>query len=70
MISYTLTTDKLILCLSSQSLIQGIKIGKKEFKLVQYADDTTVFLKDLKSVRNLLKILQCFEKCSGLKIKI
>ncbi len=39
-------------------------------KLVQYADDTTMFLRDVKSVQNLLKILHSFAKCSGLKMNI
>ena len=31
----------------NRSDIQGIKIGQDEFKLVQYADDLTVFVPDI-----------------------
>ena len=36
----------------SQS-ISGIKIGRNEIKLSQYADDTTVFVSDIKSAETL-----------------
>ena len=48
--------------------IEGIKIGKSEEKLGQYADDTNCYLKDRKSVENLFKLLELFRKVSGLKV--
>lgn len=47
--------------------IKGIKL-EKEVKLVQFADDTTIFLKDLDSAKEVFKTLNTFEKVSGLKI--
>jgi exonuclease III len=48
--------------------IKGIKIGTMEIKLVQMADDTTVFVNDPDSLENILKTLGQFEKYAGLKL--
>ena len=48
--------------------ISGIKIFDNEFKVSQYADDTTAFVADLGSAENLLKLLDAFQRCSGLEI--
>ena len=52
-------------------MIKGIEIankGSQEVKLSQYADDTTVLLRDSESVVHLFELLSLFERCSGLKI--
>ena len=41
-------------------------MNKKEIKMCQYADDTTCFLKDLKSTK--LDKIELFSHCSGLEI--
>ena len=46
----------------------GIKIDSKEFKTVQYADDLTAFLSDIRSAQYLFKLPYQFKKCSGLKM--
>ena len=46
----------------------GIKLDAKEFKMVQYADDLTAFVSDIRSAQHLFKLLDQFEKCSGLKV--
>ena len=46
--------------------IKGIKIAPA--KLAQYADDTTVFVKDTQSISNLFDLLGKFESVSGLRI--
>ena len=49
--------------------IKGIKIAPgKTAKLAQYADDTTVFVKDTQSINNLFDLLGKFESVSGLRI--
>ena len=48
--------------------IQGIKIGKEEFKFVQYADDLTVFVPDIENVQRIFNLLDQFKTCSGLQI--
>ena len=49
--------------------IEGIQIDpNNSIKITQYADDTTVFVKDIRSVHSLFNLLQQFENCSGLRI--
>ena len=50
--------------------IKGIDVEPgKPVKLTQYADDTTVIVKDTQSIYNLFDLLsQLVEKCSGLRI--
>jgi hypothetical protein len=47
--------------------ISGFKIMKEEFKIVQFADDTCIFVEDINSLKNVFHILQLFAKCAGLK---
>ena len=50
-------------------MIKGIDIEpRKTVKLAQYADDTTVILKDSESILHLFELLSQFEKCAGLRI--
>ena len=46
----------------------GLKIFDKTFLYAAYADDTTFFLKDLKSVIQIMNIFDTFSKFSGLKL--
>jgi hypothetical protein len=48
--------------------IKGIIIGNTEIKLVQMADDTTMFVEDPKSLENALEILAMFEQYAGLRL--
>ena len=48
--------------------IQGIKIGEDIFKISQLADDTTLFLKDVDSLKTTIKLLSYFMCLSGLKL--
>ena len=49
--------------------IEGIQIDpNKSTKITQYADDATVFFKDIRSVYRLFDLLQQFENCSGLRL--
>ena len=48
--------------------IKGIQVGQKEIKITQYADDTTVLVRDLDAVSQLLKLLHNFKNISGLEV--
>ena len=49
--------------------IRGITIGEEEFKLTQFADDTTIFMDGTTgSLQHLLNTLEIFGSLSGLKI--
>ena len=41
--------------LKKDHTIKGIKVGQKEIKITQYADNTTVLVRDLDPVTQLLK---------------
>ena len=47
--------------------IAGIRIGRFERKLVQFADDTSCILANIRSVENLFSTLKYYSKFSGLK---
>ena len=47
--------------------IQGINIFNHDFLYTAYADETTFFLKDLNSGKNVLEILDQFYIISGLR---
>ena len=46
---------------------KGIQINGFEYKIVQLADDTTIFVNDLKSLEVSINEFLEFEKMSGLK---
>ncbi len=49
--------------------IKGIKVpGGKEIRILQFADDTTIFLDKDVSLMNILKIIEMFSNISGLEI--
>ena len=54
--------------LKKDPTIKGSKVGQKEIKVIQYAEDTTVLVRDLHSVTQLLKHLDKFKQISGLEI--
>jgi hypothetical protein len=48
--------------------IRGIRVGSTEYKISQLADDTTLFLLDILSVKCSLKTLEDFRTISGLQV--
>ena len=65
---FVLCAEILANAIRRDKTINGIKVFDKEFKVSQYADDTTAFVADLESAENLFKLLHAFQKCSGLEI--
>jgi len=55
------------LAIQTNSNIMGIKVGDKEINTL-YADDTTLFVKDLESVQELPETLEKFRRCSGFEL--
>ena len=49
---------------------EGISLSDFEIKITQMADDTTCFVKDKISLKNLIDVFENFEICSGLKINL
>ncbi len=50
--------------------IKGIKIDKRQIKMCLFADDITLILSDIDSVKNSIHLLKCFSLCAGLEINI
>ena len=66
---FLLCAEILALMLKSNEDIQGIKNGGEEYKLSQFADDTTILLDEQeKSLVETMKTLRLFASLSGLKI--
>ena len=65
---FFLGIELLNLAIQTNSNIKGISVGDEEIKHTLYADDTTLFVKDLESVQELLEMLEKFRRCSGLEL--
>ena len=50
--------------------IHGINFGKYEHKICQYADDATIFIKDLESVSEVVNCIQRFSKHAGPELNL
>ena len=64
---FVLVLEFLLLFTEESKKINGLNIFDKTFQYTAYADDTTFFLKDTKSVIYLMNIFDTFSKFSGLK---
>ena len=65
---FTLVLETLAIHIRNDNSIKGIQINDHEFKLIIFADDLTVFLKDSSSFHRLVAMLQIFSQYSGLKV--
>ena len=54
--------------LKNKASVKGIRVDDHEIKVAQYADHTTVFVRDKESVIELLDFLREFSSLSGLEI--
>jgi hypothetical protein len=65
---FILVVETMANSLRSDSKISGIQVDDKCIKISQLADDTSLFLRDEKSLSNALDLLEKFHVCSGLKL--
>jgi hypothetical protein len=65
---FILCVEILSIAILQNDSIRGLTINNHEFKILQYADDTTAVLKDEQSVKAFLKEIDEFSKISGLKL--
>lgn len=67
---FVLAVEKLAHAIRLKSSIRGVSIGGAEYKLSQYADDTTLFVRDGLSMENALDMVQDFSRFSGLRLNV
>ena len=67
-ILFVLCAEILAQAIRNNNNIKGIQIYNKEYKISQYADDTTAFVSDAKSAENLFETLRIFRDVSGLEL--
>ena len=67
---FILVVEILALMIRQSSLINGIVIGNEEHKIIQYADDATICVQDLKSIENTISIVEHFSRCAGPKLNL
>ena len=67
---FVLVAEILSVNLRSNNKVKGISIGKYNYKICQLADDTTIFVKDIHSLKVSIDDFQKFEKVSGLKLNL
>lgn len=67
---FNLAVELLAVKIRHLDAIGGITINNVEIKLSQYADDATVFVKDVKSVEVLVEQLKIFGEMSGLELNV
>ena len=65
---FIIAAEILATAIRNRSDIQSIRIDQDEFKLVQYADDLTVFVPNIESAKQIFDLLNLFETCSGLRV--
>ena len=67
-LKFVLAVELMAIGLNSNDNVCGIEIGDMQFKITQLADDTTLFLKDINSLKAALDMLHIFRSISGLKL--
>ena len=65
---FVIAVELLTISIKNNNLIKGFKLGNKTFKITQLADDTTLFLNDIPSLKEALNLLTKFKNTSGLKL--
>ena len=67
---FILALEVLFISIKNNKDIKGLEIFEHKFLYTAYADDSTFFLKDIKSVKELIKSFEKFYPFSGLKSNI
>ena len=59
---YNMATEVLGYLINADKKIKGIQIGDHEIKIVNFADNTTIFLRDITCLNRIQVILRLYEK--------
>ena len=61
MLLYIVAIEVLAKFINIDKMIKGIQIGDREIKIVNFADDTTIFLWDITCLNMMQVILKLYE---------
>ena len=67
---FIIAVELLAIKIRNSPNIKGILIDNTEVKISQMADDTTVFLNDIDSIKYLFDLMEMFQTSSGLKANL
>ena len=67
-IIFIIVVEILANSIRTNHMIKGINIKGDKYKVSQYADDTSCFIRDPESVERLFDKLETFKCCSGLEL--
>ena len=70
MLLYIVAAEVLANFIIADTKIKGIQIGSHEIKIVNFADDTTIFLRDINCLDRIQTILELYETASSSKINL
>ena len=59
---YNIVAEVLANLINADKRIKGIQVGDNEIKLVNFTDNTTIFLRDITCLNRILVILRLYEK--------
>ena len=61
MMLYNIVAEVLANFINADKRIKGIQIGDHEIKIVNFADNTTIFLRDITCLKRIHVILRLYE---------
>ena len=64
MLLYIITIEVLANSVYTDKMIKGIQIGDHEIKIVNFADEITIFLKEITSLNRMQLILEVYENAN------
>ena len=70
MLLYIIAAEVLASFINVNKRIKGIQIGDHEIEIVNFADNTTIFLRDTTCLNRIQVILKLYKDLSSLKINI
>ena len=68
MLLYIIAAEVLAIFIIANTRVKGVQKGTYEIKIINFADDTTIFLRDIDRLTRIQAILNLYEKASGSKI--
>ena len=67
---FILCLEVLLVRIRDDASVHGFKFDKTEIKLTSFADDVTFLVKDVSSIKRILKLMKTFGTFSSLKISV